>query len=162
MRTIQARLFQYVSVRTVILLVVVGIATVVSACGGAGSTSPVESYKGTMGTLGDDYAKTFRAIADLSRSPQFADAAWRDRYVKAVGELKPLGERARQVQPPQCVEAAHASFLEAVNRYDRSADLLLAGVDSLNAGLVAQSNQLTNEGTTFLNRSADMIGQAKC
>ncbi|MBI3741690.1 MAG: SH3 domain-containing protein [Chloroflexi bacterium] len=121
-------------------------------------------YVQAVTSISRDYSSAFTQLGILlttaSDNPALIlDNVWTLKTAYNITLIKDSGTRLRKLKPPTRFASSHASLIEAANHYDKAMDLLVAGIDNLDASKLQKSIAEMSLGNAAVDRATEKINQ---
>jgi hypothetical protein len=116
-------------------------------------------YKVNIGTNAAESSGVAQEVAEGYESVDLSDDEWCNSMKENCAEMRELCNEAREIDPPESMEENHAKYLEAVEHFEASVDLLEAGINEADEHKIAQSEAEMNEATETMEEFVEMMDE---
>ncbi len=120
-------------------------------------TASEQNYAATMADHGSRVSEALGNLGDLMANPQFLDDEWILDVAIEITIIRLLYEEAQEIEPPNSMADIHYNYMQAMWHYDRSVDLIVEGIDTLNADLIYQATSEMEAGGEYINGVTEML-----
>ena len=95
-------------------------------------------------------------LGDLMANPQFLDDEWILDVAIEITIIRLLYEEAQEIEPPNSMADIHYNYMQAMWHYNRSMDLIVEGIDTLNADLLSQATSEIETATEYIGEATEL------
>lgn len=139
-----------------IIVIVAAIDTCVPA-GTPSFTASEQNYATTIYDHMDTMSEALSNLGDLLTNPQIGYDEWTVDIATEVTVIRLLYEEAQEIEPPSSMADIHDSYMQAMWHYDRSTDLLVEGIDTLDTNLLDLATEEIKMGTMFISEVTELL-----
>ncbi len=92
-------------------------------------------------------------LSGLASEWQIGDDEWTFNVAIQLTTIRLLYDEAMEIEPPSSMADIHYKYVQAMQHFDTAVDLIIEGVDTLDADLINQATAEINSGTLFINEA---------
>jgi len=151
---------QWVGGIVVLIAVVIIIAAAIAICTPPESPSLTASEQNYAATIFDHSSQVSEALNDLGdllMNPQIGYDEWTIDVAIQITIIRLLYEEAQEIEPPGSMADIHDSYMQAMWHYNRSMDLLVEGIDTLDTNLLDLATSEIEMGTMFIYEATELL-----
>ena len=119
-------------------------------------TTSEQDYATTMAEHSSSVGEAMSNLSDLMGNPQIGYDEWTIDVATEVTVIRLLYEEVQEIEPPSSMADIHYNYVQAMWHYNRSMDLLVEGIDTLNPDLMDQAISEIEMGTEYLNEAIEL------
>ena len=119
-------------------------------------TASEQNYATTMAEHSSSVGEAMSNLSDLMGNPQIGYDEWTIDVATEVTVIRLLYEEVQEIEPPSSMADIHYNYVQAMWHYNRSMDLLVEGIDTLNPDLMDQAISEIEMGTEYLNEAIEL------
>jgi len=102
-------------------------------------TASEQNYAATMADHSSRFVEAMGKLSDLMGEPQIGNDEWIIDVAIQLTAIRLLYDEALDIEPPSSMAHIHYKYLQAMDHFDRSVDLIAEGTDTLNTDLLGQA-----------------------
>jgi len=143
----------------ILITVVIIIIAAVAICAPTESpslTASEQNYAATMAEHSSKVGEALGNLGDLMANPQFLDDEWILDVAIEITIIRLLYEEAQEIEPPNSMADIHYNYMQAMWHYNRSMDLIVEGIDTLNADLLSQATSEIETATEYIGEATEL------
>ena len=144
----------------VLIIAVIIIIAAVAICTPIEPPSLTASEQNYAATMEDHALRVVEALDELSAlmaNPQIGYDEWTIDVAIQITIIRLLYDEALEIEPPGSMADIHYNYMQAMWHFDRSMDLIVEGIDPLNADLIYQATSEMEAGGEYINEVTEML-----
>jgi hypothetical protein len=115
------------------------------------------SYLTTIGDHSRRMSDALYSVGELCNNPDIFDESWRIKMGARLGLMQVYIEEAREINPPDSMVTIHNKYLEGLDHYYKSTELVDKGIKSLDVNYIDQAIDEMNLGRENINEATELL-----
>lgn len=120
-------------------------------------TSAEIEYADRLANINAQLGETTSTMSPLIKNPKLYDEYWRVTLAGQLAAIHVLYQRFSVITPPQSMLPIHNEYLQAMQHYDVSVDLITEGIDKLDDTLLGQASTEWSKGNDCLHEAQKLL-----
>ena len=156
-KTTKKKLAGGIAVLIIAVIIIIAAVAICTPSETPSLTASEQNYAAAMADHGSRVSEALGNLGDLMANPQFLDDEWILDVAIEITIIRLLCEEAQEIEPPNSMADIHYKYMQAMWHYDRSMDLIVEGIDTLNADLIYQATSEMEAGGEYINEVTEML-----
>ena len=120
-------------------------------------TASEQTYAIAIGEHSGKVSTAFSELGALMSEPQIGNDEWTIDVAVQLVTIQTLYDEAMEMEPPSSMADIHYKYVQAMQHYDTAVDLVIEGIDALDADLINQATAEIETGNQFLNEATRLV-----